>query len=240
MGIVLAKVVFGTTTGLVADEIVHDFTFRWDGPTGPTEGELNELQVLLAQFYNTDPGPSTRALSAYLSLDVLRTANSARMLFYRVDVLGEDAGSPDLVVDWTPGAAPAGVRSLPSEIAVVLSLSADTTNVPERVGNTRPASRRRGRLFFGPLNDLALSLAADATGVQRPSDAIQDDLRTAADALENDSKNVMNLNAGLFWSVYSTVDNAARNIVKVSTDDAFDVQRRRGPDATARQITSVV
>lgn len=239
MGVVATKVIFNTSTGLVEDQVVHDYAFRWDGPTGPTDSELGELAAILVDFYNDIPLTQTLPLAGYMSYDVSRAANATRIAMYSVDELGDPLGSPQVVSDFTLGGAASDFASLPSEVAVVLSMNADLTDVPERVGATRPASRRRGRLFFGPLTTRALALGDNGAGVQRPHDSLQDDLRAAALILFNAAADIMPLNAGLFWSIYSTTDVAARTLVRVWTDNAFDTQRRRGPDATARQITDL-
>lgn len=238
MGIVLVKAIFESVTGLVEDQVVHDFTFRWDGPIGPTNGELEELTPFLVAFYNDEWGGAAVPLASYLSHELSRSALASRFAYYTVEDLGEDAGSPQVVNDWTLDPGAASVASLPAEVAVVLSMNATLTDVPERVGATRPAARRRGRLYFGPLTTNAMAAGVGSATVQRPSDALQDELRAAAWQLHDSAADIMALNAGLFWSVYSTADLAARTIVAFSTDNAFDTQRRRGSAPTARQTST--
>lgn len=117
--------------------------------------------------------------------------------------------------------SPGGLAPLPAELAVCMSYkSAVVSGVP--------AARRRGRLYLGPL----------ATGVLDSSGMISSDTRTvvtgAATAFADDIGAV----AGLTWELYSPTDDIMRRITSVYVDNAFDVQRRRGVDASAR--TTVV
>jgi len=234
MGVVKAATVFESVTGLPEDRVVHDLHFRWDGPIGPTDGELTELGEKIEAFYNTKNGAMTYEPCAYLSGELSRAAGAARTRMFRYDDIAHPEGSPQVERPFTLGAARVGYASLPAEVACCVSYNADLTGVQVEIGDTRPAARRKGRLYFGPLNNYVFALGPNAAGVQRPSADFQTDLRRGLEELRLQAGDIMALNAGLFLSVYSQSDNAVRGIVAVSTDNAFDVQRRRGSKATAR------
>jgi hypothetical protein len=234
MGLVHVDTVFESVTGMPEDRFVHTLNFRWDGPVGPTDSELGELADVLTTLYNTPPTGEASDLANDMSHEISRAANASQHRIYRVDVVGDPLGSPDLVRLWTLDPGDAAQRSLPAEVAVVLSQNASLVDVPEEVGTTRPASRRRGRVYFGPLNARATDAGPGAAAVQRPGNGFLARLRQAYIDMAQTADDIMNLNAGLFWSVYSREDNALRTVINVSTDDAFDTQRRRGADAAAR------
>lgn len=110
-----------------------------------------------------------------------------------------------------------GSTALPAEIAMCLSYrAAQESGVP--------VARTRGRIFIGPLSNqwLGTTVAGDV----RPLAANATTLRSAGIALANA--------AGPDWCVWSPTTLTARPIIEVSTDDAFDIQRRRGAEPTVR------
>lgn len=238
MGLVAARVEFESVTGLPEDRFVNSLNFRWDGPTAPSEAELLELGELIEDVYNLDT-TAGGTLAGRMSREVSRAADAAEVKLYTADALGDLLGSPSAIHTFTLGAAGAGTQSLPGEVALVASIYADMTDVPQEVGDTRPAARRRGRFYWGPLNTGVLLRAADESGVQRPFGTAVAELVEAIDRLGEASKNVMSLNAGLFLSVYSPTDQALRNAIHVHVDDAFDTVRRRGAAPTTR-VSAVI
>ena len=116
-------------------------------------------------------------------------------------------------------AAPSG-NPLPSEVAIALSFQgAKFAGLPQ--------ARRRGRIYLGPLK----TTAADTTG--RPAAGIRTSVATAAASL------LSGLQAEappVNWSVWSQVDGDVVNITDGWIDDAFDTQRRRGVETTARTL----
>lgn len=239
MGVVRAAVVFESVTGLSADRFVHDFWFRWDGPIGPEAGHLDDLADAVIDFYNGAPAPQVLQVAQYMSREVSRVANASQAKMYVMNELGQPTGSAALAKPFTLVVPQADNISLPGEVAVCLSVNADLAGVQVEVGLTRPQSRRRGRTYIGPLMTNTCALGQNVNGVQRPRDQFVDDLRIAYQRMVESTKNIMPLNAGLFASVYSPTDLAARTVVACSTDDAFDTQRRRGVKPTAKQITAV-
>lgn len=111
-------------------------------------------------------------------------------------------------------------EELPSEIALCLSFHGEPVS-------GLPAARRRGRIYIGPLG----GSAAPSSGPSRPVQAFIDLIRTRALAVKAASA----ASGGIFqWTVWSTSDAAPVPITGGWIDNAFDVQRRRGLAATAR------
>lgn len=111
-------------------------------------------------------------------------------------------------------------NSLPSEVAICLSFQAEKLS-----GD--PQSRRRGRVYFGPIS----ATYSDAQG--RPSSG----LRTG---INNFGKNLLAGGTGAgttyLWEVWSTVNEAPVAVANGWTDDAFDIQRRRGVKPLGRLV----
>lgn len=238
MGLVDARVELKHTSGMPEDVFVNTFKFRWDGPTAPSAGELAELADLLEEFYNVDT-PTGTIVAQLLSYEISRAASATSIKIYTADDLGDLLGSPSYTRQFTLGAAAGGYQSLPAEVAVVASLYADMTDIPQESGATRPAARRRGRSYMGPFTTNVLAAAADATTVQRPDAETIATLLDAFERLGNASQDIMSLNAGLFMSVYSPSDQALRTVKTIHVDNAFDTVRKRGPDASARTARTV-
>lgn len=102
----------------------------------------------------------------------------------------------------------------PTEVALCLSYAA----VDDWETST---SRRRGRIFLGPLS-------GSRTSIPRPTDtdwvpAL--DLAVALGAVGG---------SGATWMIYSRTDQTSAAIEVASVDDSWDTQRRRGAGPTQR------
>lgn len=116
---------------------------------------------------------------------------------------------------FTPGTG----KTLASELALCLSFNAVYTS-------GEPRARRRGRVYIGPLDESV----SDAQG-RRPSPTACTLLADAGEALLTDSDAA----AGDWqWCVYSVSDDAMYPVTAGWVDNAYDVQRRRGIDPSAR------
>ena len=115
--------------------------------------------------------------------------------------------------------------NLPSEMAVCLTYHTAYLTDPEfGPGGTRPRARDRGRLYLGPLRDAIRLLATDNEPILDPD--WNQAFGAAAARLVADVDTT--------WVQWSR-RNVSTNVVSAGwVDNAFDVQRRRGPDATAR------
>ena len=119
---------------------------------------------------------------------------------------------------------PLGSGTVPHELAVCLSFQGD-----RQAG--RVQSRRRGRVYIGPLQ------SAIATFDGLVDVTLRDTLNTAAGTFLTASAE----SSAWTWVVHST-RNAASPDTPVTNgwvDNAFDIQRRRGTDATSRATFGV-
>lgn len=107
---------------------------------------------------------------------------------------------------------------LPHELAICMSYQA------ARVSGV-PQSRRRGRVFLGPIDTGGVTAALVAT-------AMQTTIKTAGAALLASS-----ISSSIFeWIVYSPTSGLGASVTDGWIDNAVDVQRRRGIAATARTV----
>lgn len=111
--------------------------------------------------------------------------------------------------------APAGT-AIPNELALCLSFQGNKVS-----GESQ--ARRRGRVYFGPL---------DLTTVE--DGRVSDGARAALAALGDSLLDASNAAATWSWCVYSVTDQEMVAVTNGWVDNAFDVQRRRGLDATVR------
>ena len=84
--------------------------------------------------------------------------------------------------------------------------------------------RKRGRIYLGPLR---ADTGTTVGNVIRPSTAIRTNVAGAGATL-------IDLSGVVRWGVLSQADEVIWQIDHGFIDDAFDTQRRRGEDPTAR------
>lgn len=220
-GDVLVRVRMTANSGLLEDEIVNTFAFRYAGGLVPNHAAVLSLADAVNEFYNnTDPAAEYN-VSEGISTRVDRSATHV-MEFVSI-VLG---GSPFDSVDWLGPAAPVGDSNLPTEVAACLSFHGDLQGVPEQVGGERPRANRRGRIYVGPLRNHVLGMAA-------PAPVINDWFRTAMAAGAIRMADTA-LADGFTWSVWSRESAELYPVVAGWTDNAPDTQRRRGQASTSR------
>lgn len=199
-------------SNLPADRIVNVFHFLSEG-TYPADVEeaLDKVQ----QFYLG--ARSTRPIAQWLSPWVQRDA----------ELRAYDMESPP---DRVPTIRALDLGTVPSsaglaeEVAMVITLH----------GAVPPAlsSRRRGRIYIGPLNSFCF-VGGSTTEKSHPQPTLLADLAEAATELADMSE------TGMRWSIHSITPSS--NYVPIAggyIDDAFDTQRRRGPDPTTRTLWS--
>lgn len=236
MNIVVAIVArFASASGLPEDVCENVWHFGSE-ETGFTAGELDGMMDAVETFYTTTtPTGGTNGPGEYLSASLDHGANKAQLLAYATIVLdgSQPLGSPVGSRNFTlPN--PLSASMLPEEVAAVMSFNGDLTDVPVSETNPspppatiRPAQRRRGRIFLGPLN-------ASAGGVQgsflRPAGVLRTDLGKAAIDLAGTVAG-----GGTFvWGVWSKADAEVWEVIGGYVDDAWDTQRRRGLAPTVR------
>lgn len=228
MGVYKAVAVLPYQSGLPEDVAINDFYFRKETPED-FDADATALATRLGAFYNSIPSGGTKSLSDYIGVQVSRAANAASFLFYyspTIIPVAQPWGSPVATRSWTVGVGDTA-SGYPAEVSATLSYHADLTDVPETQANPtpppatiRPAARRRGRLYLGPL------IPGTGTNEGANQDAsITSSIRTHfCRSLEA----LLDANDALSWVVFSPTELAVRDVVGGYVDDAFDTQRRRG------------
>ncbi len=203
MAIIRVQVRLPAVSGIPRDTAVHDFVF-----SNPSAALITNLIA----FYNSTPAGGSSFIARYLAPSVSRVTSQAVMNQYDITahLAGSAAGPPIVSSTFTPGAATSAI-SMPGAVAVCLDMHSAFGTVPEwsggsgrqHKGGTRPRGRLRGRLFFGPLNQAAMT-SDTSNGVSQPITALVTDLSLAAKAL---------LVAEPTWSVWSRRNAAVTPIV---------------------------
>jgi hypothetical protein len=159
-------------------------------------------------------------------------AGAAQIKAYVVDNLPTHA--PIHQFDYSIPVSPSGdALPLPAEVAIVMSYRSD-----EAPGIA--LGRTRGRIYLGPLNVFA-STPDGTTGPARPSTTFRDQIIAGAINIKDRFAT-----AGGAWVIVSPTmlaslaPNYYFNVTRVSVDDAFDTQRRRGAQPTFRTVHEFV
>lgn len=205
-----AQAIFHGHSGLPEDVYVNTFVFRNDVDGQPATVVHQTIADQLFGFYNDIHAPGTAPLRSYMSS---RTLTSQ----FKVKVydLGQAPPRTPHEREFQMGQMASG--ALPSEVALCLSYYAE-----------RNIKRRRGRIYFGPL---AQGVIVDAAGEPaRPTNALINALAGAGAWLEDEGF------GGVNWHLLSGMDGNAYEITGGWVDNAFDTQRRRGEEATARTL----
>lgn len=221
MAYIRSVVTFQGTSGDAQDRFQNVFHFIKTG--SPTNTDYAEIGAALNSFYTADTGAQVSTLMSYMARDQISASPLPFVTHYEL-LTGGETGSPEAQSDLL-GWSSSVTNDLPHEAAICLSFYSDLDDIPEEQGLTRPASRRRGRIYLGPLNTAALG--ADG----RISSSVGIDMIYAAERLRTWS-GFTALNLG--WAVYSRTDDQARVVVGGWVDNAFDTQRRRGLDSNTR------
>lgn len=226
-------------SGLPRDVVEMTTNVRF--PDEPTLLERVDTVAAYIDFFNEIPTAGVEFAAQYISESMSRTAGASQILAYETtDLSGATPfGSPSASSNFTLGAVGGAGSGLPEEVCVVLSYNADLTDIPVSVTDpgppvvtTRPQARRRGRLYFGPLWDAA---SFETAGVVRPIGGLRNVLGWAM----TDYCNAVEAATTGQVVVWSKADAAGYPVVEGYVDDAWDTQRRRGPDPTARTIFTV-
>jgi len=222
---VLSTVVFNHKSGLVEDQVINAFAFDTLA-AAPSGGTLDDITTALQSFYNDDTGGMDNSLATYLAPCISR-AELPVVKHYVLDgnLDGSAHGSPVRIDEFTSLDATGAATGLPAEVACCLSFHGSFGTDPEFGPGTRPRSRDRGRIYFGPLIT-GVSITDGTTGRVVPAGTFIADLIIAGQRLRDD--------ADTHWSVWSRADAALKLVTQVSVDDAWDTQRRRGETATQR------
>lgn len=228
------------------DNVTNTFTI---GGTVSEEDVTVGMEVALnaafAGFFNDVPAGATAAnpLGTFISGAISRAALAHRLDLYDTTAKldGQPHGSPfsSTLFTLVPGAATA----YPSEVALCVTMeSAGRADAPVEAPDgpdadlrvDRPQQRHTGRIYVGPL---ATGAGALVGGISRPAAGFTDCARRAVHDLAAD---ILAATAGAGWlGIWSRKDVMIRPVAFVSTDDAWDTQRRRGESMTARTRIAV-
>lgn len=222
MAICRATVVLNKRSGVPKDASRNVWHFDADG----VDPDETKVANGLITFY--------QGIQGLLAPSIDSAANAHRVELAYVDegVQGEE----DDVVSSLIGTSSftLGVMTtepvLPNEAAMTLSFRGTIAGVPEEQGIQRPRSRRRGRVYLGPLNAAVLE---KTTTTQEPrfTVAARETVLDAYDA------------AHAVWAfgsnqprhaVYSRVNGELYHVLQVSVDNEPDVIRSRGRKASLK------
>lgn len=227
-------------SALPNDAVVNVFHFARTASGAPSSTELDSIDTALLAFYIVDPG-SGFDISNYFPQAISRVTNAASMSFYykEIDPDSGPFGSPVRTVSWTVGSIAAGPPlGMVGEACLVSSIHGDLTDIPETATNPtpppaviRPAARRRGRIFVGPISTTGISENAGTDFEVVPSTQLRSTVAQATEDLMNAA-----FTGGWELAVYSPTADEAYPVVGGFVDNAFDTQRRRGNEATGRTV----
>lgn len=222
MSTALAQIIFTPTSGIAADASIttlHALKVA-GGPFLDADAEnfANAIETFLDM-----PSPPTRAMGAYISPVISRTADACRI---KIIDLGDPQPRVPRVERTFTLAASGSTSALPEEVAVCLSYKG-------AAGSGLNPAARRGRMFWGPLSASAgTPLATPPTRPDLTAIAVDYFAAAAAMATELDTD-------GLRWVVYSPTYEVSTEVAELWVDNAWDTQRRRGLDATTRATSSL-
>lgn len=203
------------TTGLPRDVSVNTLTIG-DPTSGP---ELTDAVAAILNFYNGDitVGPYTGCVADFYTPAVSGSANEALVEVFEIDLPTgalTPLGSP---TPWTFASTSSGDFALPFEVALCASFRS-------AIDGSSP--RTQGRIYIGPLNNLAID---DGDFFGRPSAFFQAILNGAMGRLASD---LSDNNTPLM--VWSRAGHSATAVTNGWVDNEFDTQRRREIDASQR------
>lgn len=226
MSEVLAVVRLKHLSGIPHDDVMNNFVFRTSA-TPPSTANLDDIKTALTTFYNTGAGSPSHAICNAIGSQMSRVTDASLITYYVLDghLDGTAHGSPVRTDTWTLG-SPIGTGSnFPSEVAVCLTFHTAYLTDPEfGPGGSRPRARDRGRIYLGPIRDATRSTALDNEARLDPD--WNQAFGAAAARLVAD--------ASTQWMVWSRKNVATNTVSTGWVDNAYDTQRRRGPDTTSR------
>lgn len=217
-GFVRAQVTLPAGSGIPADDAVNTWYFQSAGLDAA--GTAADAQTKLNTFYQAIDG---QMLSSGTIIGPLRTQ------YY--DLTDPTPRVP--ILESTITVTLAAGAGFPTEVSICLSFQGD-------VVSGQPQARRRGRVFLGPLD---ADSSTTASGRVTVNTTVLSALGAAAEALEGGT-----LLTEAVWSVFSpttagpapwsegVLETAFTVVTNGWIDNAFDTQRRRGGEATLREL----
>lgn len=240
MALYTVQNILHANTGLPADDVVNTFSFETNEGAASTSvaaalnGHVAASYVIPSGTTIGGYGAGVAPVGQWLA-HYLRTGATPTVKAYDADA----PGSPLATSTWAGGITTGlDSNSLPAEVALCLSFQglplaateapddADADSAPER-----PQSRRRGRVYIGPL-----SPSCAGGNPSRPQSGVINSLLKMAKFLRNPTSGTLTaVNAE--WGVISRAGVGGLGFTSVDqawVDDEFDTQRRRGLKATSR------
>lgn len=206
---------FSRPSGLPEDQVINTFYFQGAGDVVQAAAEAF---TALEEFYRQPVAPATAGLTSFLGI--------VDSLEYRVYDL-DDPEPRQATIQQSTWSGASGAP-LPAEVAMVMSFYSER-NLP----------RNRGRIFLGPLLTTTMAGFSSSASDVRPTSTFLTAV-VAAGARLRDRTDLTNLGR---WSTNNLLAPAPqtgrvlRTVTDVWCDNAYDTQRRRGADATARTVS---
>lgn len=208
MAIWSAHVEFGGASGLPRDRIVNTWSFEGS----PTATDTANIDDMLWDFYDT-PVAST-APTSIMPTDIVNGEVDIKIYCMDDPMPRVPRATYEHTFTGSTG------NPLPAEVALCLSYhAAPVAGVPQ--------ARRRGRVYLGPFT------AAESTD-GRPGTALTNMLLAQAAQLLAAAQASVTWQ----WIVWSRTLDSGAPVTGGWIDDAWDTQRRRGPDSTTRTLFS--
>ena len=212
-------------SGIERDAVQHVWYYQGPSanPTSPDFGNwANNFTAFLAGIGN--------GLGRVMSTAV----DDIKVSFWLLPNTPGAVGAPKMELLTSNAVVGAGV-TLPTEVAICVTLEADITGVPEQgPGGVRPAARRRNRKYIGPLDTAMLSFTAvieEPVPTQSRIDTLLSQYKVhMVDDMVTD---------GWVAVCFSQANWDAHPVLRIWADNAFDSQRRRGNDPTAKTVITV-
>lgn len=217
--IYMCTVELAAASGIASDNVVNTFHVADLG----TGGTFPDIVARVWDFYTATTGGNTFTMASHISAAMSRATNAVKLAVYALPATPGPTGPPVYVeLETLPAAQSA--TGLPDEVCLVISSHGD-------LDGTDADRRKRGRLYLGPLDTNGTN---QGTFPIRPGDLFRSDATKAIKQM------AANLAAdGWQWVVFSRMNWAGYGVVGGWVDNAFDTQRRRGPDPTVKDFYTI-
>jgi len=173
-----------------------------------------DIVAALFAFYNA----TTPSISNFLASYLVRADVTTELSM--VDPTTGLQQGDTAVFDMATFDAPGSTNNLPAEVALCLSYASSNPVVPVR--------RRRGRIYLGGF----ITGASAPDAYARPDSDVVTAMLLSAVNLATDQD-------GFTWAIYSRAAGAALSVDNGWVDNEWDTQRRRGQQATSRELWNI-
>jgi hypothetical protein len=210
MGMLRIQVTIPRTTGLPEDAITNTWHYYKVGAA--SGAEVLQAVDYIGDFYSLAVG----GFAVHQFLSNLVDPHLARFKVY--DLADPEPRAP--IHDSVEDLGASGGAGFPAEVALCLSYQGDQVS-------GEPQRQKRGRIYIGPM---VTAESVSAAGDIRPDTPQRATLAGAAARLAGTGT------ADFFWAVNSEVFAGPTKVTNGWVDNAYDTQRRRGSDATSRDL----